>query len=200
MRTIGPRTRQALAAGALAVALASLPTLANATADDAAARMHPEGTLKVTDREIHAGATFEIGGEKFASDGTLELMFVGLVGDVPLGEVTADSVGSFHGSFAVPANLDAGAYRLVAIAADGDEVASLDMSVLAAVLDPAGDDAHAEVNGGDAGAHSDAAEPTDEPLALDRASNPWVTGGAIAGILFAIVGGGVLLRRPADTL
>jgi ubiquinol-cytochrome c reductase cytochrome b subunit len=40
------------------------------------------------------------------------------------------------------------------------------------------------------------AEPSAQPLALERARSPWVMGGTLAVILVAVVAGGLLLRRP----
>jgi len=127
----------------------------------------------------------------------LRLLLVGVAGRFQLGEVTADGVGGFAESLEVPANLALGAYRLVAIATDDDEVASLNVELLAAAPDADEEHEHAgEANHPDDGEHTDAAEPTDEPLSLDRAGSPLVTGGAVVAILLALVTGGLLLRRP----
>jgi hypothetical protein len=40
--------------------------------------------------------------------------------------------------------------------------------------------------------------PTDEPLILDRAGSPWVRSGAVVGIIIALVGGGLLLRKSTE--
>jgi len=41
-------------------------------------------------------------------------------------------------------------------------------------------------------------EPSNEPLALERARSPLVTWSVVAGIGLAVVAGAVLLRRPAS--
>lgn len=193
---------RALAASCLAAAITAAPAAAIA----ADALRHPEGTLKLAERQLVAGSTVPIGGEKFAEHGKLELFLVGVAGRFSLGDVTADSVGGFAKSFGIPTDLVLGAYRLVAIATDGDEVASLNVELLAEA--PSSDEGagHAEDDSGhvedghahDAGPAEDA--PTDEPLILERAGSPWVRGGAVVGIIIALVGGGLLLRKPQATV
>lgn len=189
---------RAIAVGSLVAVITSIPA-ATIAAD---ARRHPEGTLKLAERQLVAGSSVPIGGEKFAVHGKLELLLVGVAGRFRLGDVTADSVGAFTESFEIPADLDVGAYRLVAVAADGDEVASLNVELLAESPASAEGGGHAEDDRGHAeDGHSHDAEsaedaPTDEPLILDRAGSPWVWGGAAVGIIIALVGGGLLLRKP----
>lgn len=185
--------RRALAVSCLAAAITVTPAAA-ITAD---AIRHPEGTLKLAERQLFAGSTVPIGEEKFAEHGKLELLLVGVAGRFRLGDVTVDSVGGFAESFDVPADLELGAYRLVAIAADGDEVASLNVELLAATSDADEEQGHAEGAGhSEDGEHAEGAEPNDEPLALDRPGSPWVNGGAVLAIIFAAVAGGLLLRKP----
>lgn len=169
--------RRVLAVNVLAVGTAGMTA--------AATPMHPEGTLKLADRKLVPATTVRIGGEKFAEGGTLSLVLVGVAGRVTLGDVTADSVGAFTTAVDMPADLEIGAYRLVAVAADGDEVAGLDVELVAPPEEPEVDEEQPAV-----------AEPTAEPLALERARSPWVTGGALVSILFALVAGGVLLYKP----
>ena len=188
--------RRALTVGSFGAALAVMPAAAIA----AEAVMHPEGTLKLADRKLVAGSTVEIGGEMFAGGGRLELVLVSVAGRFRVGDVTADAAGEFSQPFEIPADLDVGAYRLVAIATDEDEVASLNVELLAAAVEADKENGHAEGDShAEEGEHSEDPEPTDEPLALDRAGSPWVTGGAVVAILFAVVAGGLLLRRPRET-
>ncbi len=185
---------RALAVGSLVAVITSIPAAAIA----ADALRHPEGTLKLAERQLVAGSTVPIGGEKFAEHGELELLLVGVAGRFRLGDVTADSVGGFAGSFDIPADIDVGAYRLVAIAADGDEVASLNVELLAESPAPDKGPGLSEDDGGHAESAEDA--PTDEPLILERTRSPWVRGGAVVGIIIALVGGGLLLRKPQGTV
>ena len=190
-------TRHVLTASAVAALVAAAPAVAVANG----AMAHPEGTLKLASRQLVSGSTVLIRGEMFAERGKLQLLLVSVAGRFELGEVTADSVGGFAESLEVPANLALGAYRLVAIATDEDEVASLNVELLAAAPEADEENEHAEAGAGAAnhsedGEHAEAAEPTDEPLSLDRAGSPLVTGSAVVAILLALVTGGLLLRKP----
>ncbi len=176
--------RHVLTASTVAALVAAVPAAAIANG----AIAHPEGTLKLATRRLVSGSTVLIRGEMFAERGKLRLLLVSVAGRFQLGEVTADSVGGFAESLEIPTNLALGAYRLVAIATDEDEVASLNVELLAAAPEADEENGHGE--------HAEAAEPTDEPLSLDRAGSPLVTGGAVVAILFAVVTGGLLLRRP----
>ena len=169
-----------LVIGAVAVALTGLPTVGTAS------RLHPEGTLKLADRRLVPGSAVQVRGEKFARGGTLELVLAGLAGRIWLRDVTADSVGGFSTAVEVPADLEIGSYRLVAVAADGDEVATLNVELVAQPVEgPTADEAQREPS-----------VATAEPLVLNRATSPWVTGGAVAGVLVTLVAGGLLIRQP----
>jgi hypothetical protein len=192
---------RALAVGSLVAVITSIPV----TAIAADALRHPEGTLKLTERQFVAGSMIPIGGEKFAKHGKLKLLLVGVAGRFPVGDATADSVGAFSESFGIPADIEPGAYRLIAVAVDGDEVASLNVELLAE--SPAPDEGSAlsedDTAHPDDGHHDvEFAEesPTAEPLTLDRAASPWIRGGAVVGIIIALVSGGLLLRKPQGTV
>ena len=148
--------------------------------------VHPEGALRVANPQFTQGSAAQIGGEKFATDGVLELFLVGVAGRFTLGKVTADSVGGFNNSFDIPIDTEVGSYRLIAVATDGDEVATVNVNVLAAPEEPVPVDPEAPAM----------VEPSAEPMVLDRARSPLVTGGAVVGIVFALVTGGMLLRKP----
>ncbi len=173
--------RRSLAAGGLAAVFTAVPMVA---------LVHEEGTLKVADRTFVPGSTVQIGGEKFSRGGKLDLVLIGVAGRFPVGEVTADSAGGFSASFEVPMDVEVGAYRLVAIATDGDEVATLNVNMLAAPPPAAPEDDHGQSE------DHEGAEPSAEPLSLDRAHSPLVRGGAIVGIVLALAAGGMLLRKP----
>ena len=164
--------RSALTVSVLALTVTAVPKVGAA-----ASPLHPEGVLRLSDRHLVQGSTVQIGGEKFSENGSLDLVLVGVAGRFTLGRVTADSVGGFESSLEIPADLEVGSYRLVAIASDGDEVASLNVDILG--------QPEAELTDGSAA----------EPLAVGRAGRPWVTGGAVVGIVLALVAGGMLLRR-----
>lgn len=171
--------RSALTVSVLAVTVTAVPKVGAA-----APPVHPEGVLRLSDRHLVQGSTVQIGGENFSRNGNLDLVLVGVAGRFTLGKVTADSVGGFESSWEIPADLEVGSYRLVAIASDGDEVASLNVDLL-------GQPEAEPANGSGLGEEG----PSAEPLAVDRAGRPWVTGGAVVGIVLALVAGGMLLRR-----
>jgi hypothetical protein len=154
----------------------------------APATAHGEGVLKVGSRQLVAGSTLRIAGEEFGGGAKLTLVLVGVRGRFELGEVATDSAGAFANEFAVPGDLPNGAYRLVAVASDGDEVATLDVAV--AAVAPLGEPGATD--------EEERSVPTAEPLELDRAGSPWVKGGTVVAIVIAIVTGGALLRRPGE--
>ncbi len=156
-----------------------------------AAPVHEKGVLELARRELAAGDTVAVAGRKFAPNGRLTLTLVGTGGRTVLGEVSADAAGAFQANVWLPAGIPSGSYRLVAVAADGEEVASLDI-VLSA---PAMTQQHGlGEHGADTGA--DQAMPSAQPLRLERARSPAVTGTAIAGIILMLGLAGIWFRRP----
>jgi hypothetical protein len=156
----------------------------------ATAWAHEKGILKPATRTLTAGDTLAVVGEKLPKRERITLRLVGVGGRIALDTVQADSAGAFAARVLVPGSVPPGAYRLVAVADDGDEVATLDVTVVAAA--PAAD--HAAMD------HADealaAAEPSADPLVLDRARSAAVTWSAVGAIVLALGLGGALLRRP----
>jgi hypothetical protein len=147
--------------------------------------VHGKGVLRLADRRLVPGDTARVSGEKFPKASSLVLLLVGPAGRTRLSEVHTDTAGVFRAAPVIPADLPVGAYRLVALASDGDEVGALDVEVV-----PAATPRRALK------AADGSAEPSAQALALERAGSPWVTGGMVAVILVAVVVGGLLLRRP----
>lgn len=145
---------------------------------------HEKGVLKLATRQLVPGDSVRFTGERFGRRAALKIELVGIGGRTQLAEVRTDSVGSLLGALAVPAILAPGSYCIVAIAADGDEVASVDVSVVAARASAPMSSHVPEENA-----------PTARPLVLARARSPLVTGGALAIIALTFVGGAMLLRR-----
>lgn len=158
----------------------------------AAAPRHPTGALKLASKSFKAGDSLVIAGEKFAQRDAVTLALVGVGGRVELGTAATDSVGGFRRIFLVPPSTTAGAYRLVAEAVDGDEVASVDVVVQSAVGDSMG------------GMHGGAmspdmampAHPTGQPLPLTHARGSAVIWTFVALIIACLAAGVVLLRTP----
>ncbi len=155
------------------------------------AAAHEEGVLKLARRTVAVGDTIDIAGEKFGRNSRLVLVLVGVRGRVELAKVRADSAGAFSVRLAVPTRATAGAYRLVAVAADGDEVASVDV-----MLTPLATEAKQGMTALDEPA-DETHPPSAEPLQLARAHSGTVLGTAVGVIVLALVLGIGLLRRPS---
>lgn len=159
----------------------------------APARAHEDGVLKLASRALAAGDTIPVAGEKFSRRSELALFLVGVRGRIDLGKVRSDSAGAFTVRLALPADAAEGAYRLVAAAADGDEVATLDVTLAPRSMQGGrGTTAMPEMG-------EDMHGPTAEPLALDRARSGLVTAGTLGLAVAAFGLGVVLLRRPKVT-
>lgn len=152
---------------------------------------HEKGVLTPASRELSPGDSLRIAGAHFTARASLTLALVGVQGSVSLAEVRTDSLGAFDATVFVPAPTAAGTYRLVATASDGDEVATLDVVVSAPVAAHT-PDAHVTAPA--------MAMPTGEPLPLDRARSPMMTGTVVAGIVLALAAGAALLRKSHPLL
>ena len=168
------------------VTLSILAVLAVLAAWPSVARAHGKGVLKLADRRLVAGGTVRVNGERFPKASSLVILLVGPAGRMRLGEVRTDTAGAFRAAPVVPADLPVGAYRLVVLASDGDEVGALDVELV-----PAAARDH------EAGHAEGSPDPTARSLSLDRERDLRTTGGAVIGIVAALVAGGLLLRRPA---
>lgn len=141
-----------------------------------------------------AGGTVELLGKEFGKNVQLSLMLIGTRGRRELLKVRTDSTGRFTVELSIPPETIEAEYRLAAMAADGDVVASVDVVVVAgALVSPSGMDEHAGHEEGGA------QMTTAEPLALERARSGIVTIGAVVFAVVSILAGGLLLRhRVAD--
>ena len=144
---------------------------------------HEKGVLKLATRRLVSGDSVEATGQRFSRRATLRIELVGIAGRTRLDEVCTDPLGAFRRALVVPANLSPGSYRVVVVVADGDEVASVDVSLVPRASAPMSSHVHEEN------------APTARPLALARARSPLVTGGALAIIALTFVTGVTLLRR-----
>lgn len=158
----------------------------SALAASSAAAAHDEGVLNLASESVQAGTAVALAGEQFAA-GTYRLALKGALREYELGSIEIGADGTFSHSLAVPRDVEAGAYRLVIVASDGDEAAAVDLEVLAAA--PAAMDHSAE-------AAAMSPQPSAEELAIERdwSGAEWF----VVGVLFggALVGGATLLRRP----
>jgi hypothetical protein len=153
------------------------------------ALVHGEGQLKLDNTKLTPGMALHMTGAKFEKNAPLDVLLAGPSGRVQLKHVMTDSAGAFHDFLVVPQGIAPGAYRIVLVASDDDEVAQADVQVLAgaAAGDMAGMIGH-DMSQMAAGASA-------EPLVLPRARSPWVTGGAFLTIVLALgIGAAATLR------
>jgi hypothetical protein len=154
---------------------------------------HGKGRLKLGSNRLTAGGTVELTGTEFAKNELFAVLLVGAAGRTRVGEVRADSAGKFTITITLPADVAPGSYRIAMEASDDDLVATADVQVAAGTAVAADDHPHDD---GAAHEHSgEDAAPSTEPLALERARSPVVTGGALAGIIAALAVGTLLLRK-----
>lgn len=135
--------------------------------------------------QVAAGGTLDLAGTgaRPGEEVAIELRST----PVLLAAVTADAAGAFAATVTVPAATAPGEHTLVAVGADGGEVASAALTVTAAAGDGGG--ATGGETGGTAGGGS-ATGPGGSSLATTG-----LTAGALLALALACLGGGVLVRR-----
>ena len=154
---------------------------------------HPEATLKSEVKSVRAGQTWPVRGEKFSAGQAVSLRLQGALDEYALRDVQAANDGTFALTLEIPREVRPGAYRLVAMADDGDAVARLDVTIEAAT--PVEMAEHEMATEGGA-AHGGAEARADElPIQRSRSGVEW----GVIGLLIGLAGGfGLsLLRRTA---
>ena len=161
------------------------------------ALVHGEGQLKLDPNKLTPGMALHMTGAKFEKNAPLDVLLAGPSGRVQLKHVMTDSAGAFHDFLVVPEGIAPGAYRIVLVASDDDEVGQADVQVLAGATSGGAAGDMAGMIGHDMSQM--AAGASAEPLALPRARSPWVTGGAFLTIVLALAIGAtaVLKSRSA---
>lgn len=150
---------------------------------------HGEGTLEIPRSVVAAGGTLPVEGEEFAPEEALQLRLLGTFDEYELLEVTPDGEGNFSAELEIPVDARPGAYRLVAIATDADEITSLDVRVLEAEL-ATGPGEGDEAVGGTSEAPE--ARTDDMPVERSRSGVEW----GVIGLIVGLAGGlGVVLVR-----
>lgn len=152
------------------------------------AHAHEEGVLTVGSSRVAAGSSLRISGEKFSRGASYELALKGGLREYRLGVAKADEGGRFGLDLTVPADVLPGAYRLVAVAADGDDAAGVDMEIGPAVPDAA------SASTADLAEHEPVARADEMALERRWSDIEWFIAGLLLGV--AAVGGVVLYRRP----
>jgi hypothetical protein len=155
------------------------------------ASAHGQGQLKLETTNLTPGMALHLTGAKFPKGESFDVLLAGPSGRTQLKHIMADADGAFHDFVIVPEGLPPGSYRIVLIASDDDEVATADVQLAAGP-------AAANPVMGMAGHDMSKMGASADPLALPRARSPWVTGGAVLAIGFALViGAAAVLRSPA---
>lgn len=117
--------------GALAAVAATLAVAAALVAPEPLAA-HEEAVLEASASVMAVDGTLELFGSDFTADEEFRLVLEGALESHELTAVTADSAGRFELDLELPPEVREGRYQIVAVAPDGDEVARLDLNVVAA--------------------------------------------------------------------
>lgn len=143
----------------------------------APALAHEDAVLEVDRSAIAPGDSLALDGSDFTAGFEYQLRLVGTLDEHDLANVRADSAGRFRVEVSVPSDVRPGRFRIVAVAGDGDEVASADLRVT---------DRAAGANSRDPGADesgSSGRPRTDEmELARERSGLEW-------GLIVLLIGG-----------
>lgn len=168
--------------------LAFLAFLALGPAEAAA---HGDATLEGPDGTVGAGQGITLSGAGFAPGESHRLVLRGTLDDYELGTATAGADSTFTVELAVPAGARPGQYRVVALAPDGDEVATLDLPVTAAR--ETAEEADAGASGSTSSGRSGPEARADEiVIERSRAGIEW----GVIGLVIGLAGGlGVGLFR-----
>lgn len=154
----------------------------------AEAAAHGDATLKGPDGPVAAGREISLRGSGFEPGESHRLILRGTLDDFELGTGTADPDSTFTVEVAGPIGARPGRYRVVALAPDGDEVATLDLPVTAARETPEEADAGAS-EGNVPGRSSPEARADEMVIQRERAGIEWGVIGLVGGL------GVGLLRR-----
>jgi hypothetical protein len=173
--------------------LLTLGALALFAANSATLAAHEKGVLTLAAPSAAAGQSLAVTGSDFGAGTALRLVLRGALREYELAGVRADEGGSFRLDVIIPETVPPGAYRVVAVAEDGDDTAAADLEVQAPVAASA-EHAHQEASG--AGMSAAAAVPQAGPLAIERrwSGVEWFVLGLLLGA--ALAGGIALYRRP----
>lgn len=170
-----------LVAGLVAVCLLIGPAVASAA--------HPRGTLRIPSKTLRAGDSLAVTGSQFEPKDAVTLVLIGVTGRKTLADIPTDEKGGFQRSILIPGVTAAGQYRLVAESVDGDEVATLDVSITSdstargVAMPPMPGMEHMP------GHEGMAMGPNGAALTLVRARNPVVTAAAIVVIIASALAG-----------
>ncbi len=156
---------------------------------------HGEGVLTADRVATAAGETLALDGREFEPGEEYQIKLVGTLEEFVLGTTRADKSGSFKLSVSLPREAKEGAYKLQAVADDGDISATLDVTLLAAA--PVPNERSTEPMSGDMpGMTGPMAQAGEVPIDRNRGGAEWAIIGALIG-LSAGLGLSLLSRRRA---
>lgn len=92
-------------------------------------RAHGGGVLKVASKQVPAGGTIAMSGEKLGNNTSLRIELRGVLDNYALGSVRTAADATLSDSLAVPPSVPARTYTLVALAPDGDIVGRTEVTV-----------------------------------------------------------------------
>ena len=162
---------------------------------------HGGGVIRVASNQVAVGGTLALRGEKLEKNSNIRLELRGTLDNYPVGEAKTDTAGKFQMSIVLPPHVPAGAYTLVAIAADGDVTARADLTV-GMPTGGAGSGPVASAMPGMPGMSGTQEMPgehaTEEMMALKQTTSNGGWAFIAAFILVTFAGGAVLLRKGAS--
>jgi len=171
--------------------------LAVLMAGAAPAAVHEEGVLESDQTSVGAGGQIAVRRKEFEEEETYTLRLLGALNEYDLGSVKSDGEGRFHLDILIPAGVRPAEYQIVAIAADGDVGARLDVTVSAAAPAGAADAAEAADEHDEMADMDEHGATADEiTIERDRSGIEW----AVIGLLIGAAGGlgiGLGRRRAA---
>jgi len=157
---------------------------------------HEDAVLESSVSEVAAGHALPLKGSDLEARQAYRLKLVGALDELDLREVIAGADGTFSIDLEVPVSVRPGVYKITATAPDGDEVASLDVTIVRpapARTGEAEDEPEAEAGAGHLEESARMARDDEMVIERSRSGIEW----GVIGLLIGLAGGlGVgLLRR-----
>lgn len=153
---------------------------------------HDEAVLESPQSSVSAGSALQLEGRHFEAGESYTLRLLGALREYDLRKMEPDSAGTLSFQLDIPREVVPGGYQLVAVAADGDVVARLDIAVLApSPVESSRTEGEAQAVG--RAAQMPAARTDDIRIERNRGGVEW----GVIGLVIGLAGGlGVgLLRR-----
>ena len=156
---------------------------------------HGEATLASPSSSVTVGSTLTVTGSGFVPGEAHRLLLRGTLEEREIRTVTAGADSTFTADVELPADARPGQYRIVAVAPDGAEVATLDLPLLAAEGGEEGEEHTASEAGSSAAAAGNASGARADEIRIERsrAGLEWGVIGLVVGLAGGLGLG--LLRR-----